>query len=59
MGQLSNNEFLALYEKAGKLRRGYNPIEKTAWICYGKCTTNYYFQHEDGSWTNYKCAYGI
>jgi len=56
IGQLSNEEFLAMYERTGKFSRGYDVLEKTAWLNYGKYTTNYYFQHEDGSWTNYKCV---
>ena len=54
-GQYTNEEFLAMYDKAGIGRRGINPLTKRAWICYGRYTVNYYVQHEDGSWTNYDC----
>ena len=53
-GQLSNEEFMSMYEKAAKgMRAWFNPVEKTASIMYGKSTLNYYIQHSDGSWTCY------
>jgi hypothetical protein len=55
IGQLSNSEFLSRYERTSQFRRGVDLMSRTAWIMYGKSTINYYAQHEDGSWTNYKC----
>jgi hypothetical protein len=58
-GQLSNEEFMSMYEKAAKgMRAWFNPVEKTASIMtasimYGKSNLNYYIQHSDGSWTCY------
>lgn len=53
IGQLTDEEFKTM------LRPGcYNVdyVNKTAWLRYGKNTTNYYIQHEDGSWTNSHCS---
>ena len=55
IGQITDSEFKRIYENAGPLRRGYNLLESTAWVMYGKSTINYYIQHLDTSWTNYKC----
>jgi hypothetical protein len=55
IGQISDNEFKVLYDKAGQFRRGMNYSQGTAWLMYGKSTINFYIQHEDKSWTNYDC----
>jgi len=55
IGQYSNDEFIAMYQKAGPLKRGHDLVNKTAWVQSGSATFNYYRQHEDGSWTNYDC----
>jgi len=55
IGQLSNSEFLSIYERASQFRRGADLMSRIVWVMYGKSTINYYTQHEDGSWTNYKC----
>jgi hypothetical protein len=53
-GQLSNEEFMSMYEKAAKeMRAWFGPFNKIARIRYGKSTHNYYIQHSDGSWTCY------
>lgn len=53
-GQYSDDEFRNMIQQAGTFRSYVNYANRTAWIDYGKSTTNYYYQHEDGSWTNYK-----
>ena len=53
-GQLSNPEFMAMYEKAARaMCAWFDPVNRTARVRYGKSTINYYLQHEDGSWTCY------
>lgn len=51
-GQYSHAEFLIMYAKRGST---FDVVNGHATIHYGKETTNYYYQHSDGSWTNYDC----
>lgn len=55
IGQLTDEQFKEKIQAAGFLRSRVDYVNKTAWIMYGKATTNYYQQHRDGSWTNYDC----
>jgi hypothetical protein len=55
IGQITNSEFLSLFERTSYFRKGFNAVNGTAWLMYGASTINYYMQHKDGSWTNYKC----
>lgn len=52
-GQYTNTEFEQMLQNS-KMMSGRNYDNGTAWIIKGN-TTNYYMQHEDGSWTNYDC----
>lgn len=45
-GQRTQHEFAQQY---GANHQGHAVIK------YGKFTYNYWLQHDDGSWTNYKC----
>ena len=55
IGHLTDEVLKLKYKQAGILRRGYDFENNTVWIMYGKYTCNYYYQHEDNSWTNYDC----
>lgn len=49
-GQISNSEFIAKYPNSMK-----NTTTGVVITKYGRSTWNYWYQHEDGSWTNFKC----
>ena len=49
-GQISDLEFIRCYPNAIV-----NYRNKTAVTFYGRSTVNYWYQHDDGSWTNYNC----
>lgn len=52
IGQYSDLEFRELLKGHS---HNVDYLTMTAWISYGKYTTNYYRQESDGSWTNYHC----
>lgn len=52
IGQYSDLEFRELLKDHS---HDVDYLTMTAWISYGKYTTNYYRQESDGSWTNYHC----
>ena len=54
-GQYTDNEFKEMMKNAGILRASVNYHNGTAFIRYGKYTTNYYIKHSDNSWTNTNC----
>lgn len=52
-GQLSNNQFREEFPNA-QICFQHGSVLATTF--YGEYTTNYWRQHEDGSWTNYYCS---
>jgi len=51
IGQFTDAQFRKMYEKAsnkGKVNNG-----AIFWIKYGEKITNYFYQHQDNSWSNF------